>query len=71
MRKKSAQAYYPDEDSVEDLSRFMETMTEEQESGHTNEIDVDEIYNNLENNKYSVYLDDNNSPGGVGNGGAE
>ena len=71
MRKKSAQAYYPDEDSVEDLSRFMETMTEEQSSGHTNEIDVDEIYNNLENNKYSVYLDDGNSSAGMENGGAE
>ncbi|MBE6783231.1 MAG: cell division ATP-binding protein FtsE [Ruminococcaceae bacterium] len=71
MRKKSAQAYYPDEDSVEDLSRFMETMTEEQESGHTNEIDVDEIYNNLENNKYSVYLDDSTPSEGAGNGGAE
>ncbi|MBP3329875.1 MAG: cell division ATP-binding protein FtsE [Clostridia bacterium] len=58
MRKKSAEAYYPDEDSVEDLSRFMETMSEEKEAGHTNEIDVDEIYNNLESNKYSVYLDD-------------
>ncbi len=61
MRKKSAEAYYPDEDSVEDLSRFMETMHVENEEGHTNEIDVDEIYNNLESNKYSVYLDDSNS----------
>lgn len=61
MRKKSAEAYYPDEDSVEDLSRFMETLHIENEEGHTNEIDVDEIYNNLESNKYSVYLDDSNS----------
>ncbi len=65
MRKKAAEAYYPDEDSVEDLSKFMETMSEEKESGHTNEIDVDEIYKNLESNKYSVYLDDNDSDGGA------
>ncbi len=65
MRKKSAAAYYPDEDSVEDLSKFMETMSSEEEEGHTNEIDVDEIYNNLENNKYSVYLDGNNENGGA------
>lgn len=61
MRKKAAASYYPDEDSVEDLSKFMETMSEEKESGHTNEIDVDEIYKNLESNKYSVYLNDNDS----------
>lgn len=65
MRKKAAEAYYPDEDSVEDLSKFMETMSEEKESGHTNEIDVDEIYKNLESNKYSVYLNDNDSDGGA------
>lgn len=64
MRKKAAEAYYPDEDSVEDLSKFMVTMSEERESGHTNEIDVDEIYKNLESNKYSVYLNDNDSDGG-------
>ena len=64
MRKKSSESYYPDEDSVEDLSRFMETMVSEAEDGHTNEIDVDEIYNNLENNKYSVYLDDTNNQSG-------
>ncbi len=61
MRRKNSASYYPDEDSVEDLSKFMETMTEEQAAGHTNEIDVDEIYNNLENNRYSVYLDNNES----------
>lgn len=65
MRKKAAEAYYPDEDSVEDLSKFMVTMSEEKESGHTNEIDVDEIYKNLESNKYSVYLNDNDSDGGA------
>lgn len=67
MRKKSAASYYPDEDSVEDLSKFMETLSEEKEEGHTNEIDVDEIYNNLEINKYSVYLDDseNSEDGGA------
>ena len=43
----------------------METMSSEEEEGHTNEIDVDEIYNNLENNKYSVYLDGNNENGGA------
>lgn len=64
MRKKSSAAYYPDEDSVEDLSKFMETFSEEKEMGHTNEIDVDEIYSSLENNKYSVYLNDNDSDGG-------
>ena len=65
MRKKASEAYYPDADSVEDLSRFMETMREEKQSGHTNEIDVDEIYKNLESNKYSVYLNDNDTDGGV------
>lgn len=59
MRKKSAASYYPDEESVEDLSKFMETLSEEKQSGHTNEIDVDEIYKNLKSNKYSVYLNDN------------
>lgn len=61
MRKKAADSYYPDEDSVEDLSRFMETLSEEKESGHTNEIDVDELYKNLSSDKYSVYLDDDSS----------
>ncbi len=64
MRKKAAEAYYPDEDSVEDLSKFMVTMSEEKEAGHTNEIDVDEIYKNLESNKYSVYLNDNDDTDG-------
>lgn len=65
MRKKAAEAYYPDEDSVEDLSKFMVTMSEERETGHTNEIDVDEIYKNLESDKYSVYLNDNDTDGGA------
>lgn len=65
MRKKAADAYYPDEDSVEDLSKFMVTLSEERETGHTNEIDVDEIYKNLESDKYSVYLNDNDTDGGA------
>ncbi len=68
MRKKASESYYPDEDSVEDLSKFMETMTEERESGHTNEIDVDEIYNNLASDKYSVYLDGGSSEENGGEG---
>ena len=43
----------------------MVTMSEERETGHTNEIDVDEIYKNLESDKYSVYLNDNDTDGGA------
>ncbi len=68
-KKKASALYYPDEDSVEDLSKFMEVYSEEEQTGHTNEIDVDEIYKNLENNKYSVYLDEDSSDSE--NGGAE
>ena len=32
---------------------------------NSGEIDVDEIYKNLESDKYSVYLNDNDTDGGA------
>ncbi len=62
--------YYPDSGGVDNLSKLMETFDKEVEEGHTNEIDVDEIYNNLQSDRYSVYLNEESSEDDE-NGGAE
>ncbi|MPM87892.1 hypothetical protein SDC9_134992 [bioreactor metagenome] len=63
-RKRKSKSYYPDDENAEELSEFMRKLDEE--TGHVNEVEenVEEIYNTLEsieNNAYSVYLDEEDS----------
>ena len=71
MKKSDGPAYYPDASNVEDLSKLMQSFGNDEENGHTSEIDVDEIYKTLESERYSVYLNDDEATDDNENGGAD
>lgn len=50
-RRKKSNAYYPDEKGVEDLNKFIAKLEAEEKDGHTNEIDIEKIFNETAQNE--------------------